>query len=153
MKKITFFAISACFMLVFNSCGGNSSKPDSTTTATPPAKESSAPNQSSETKQSTDKASTSNGTEKKADEQPSNNCEQFLKEYDEWTTEYIEFLKEMKADPTNTELATKSLEYASKGTEWAEDWKKLDKDCVSNRDFLKKYNDITTKYTKALLKH
>lgn len=130
MKAIPFFTLLIVFLLT--SCGGNK-------------------NQEKEPEEIL------NDLEKSLDEsfddlnetQKFKNCDDFLKNYEEWNIAYLEFLEQYLKNPTDVELLNKYTKILEEASNWAMDWTDMIK-CSSQEKYQKRFEEISNNTQKKL---
>lgn len=83
------------------------------------------------------------------DTQTFKNCDDFLKNYEEWNITYIEVLDQYVKKPTDAELINKYKQLLEEASAWAMDWSDLVK-CSSQEKYQKRYEEITNKTQEKL---
>jgi PBP1b-binding outer membrane lipoprotein LpoB len=73
-------------------------------------------------------------------------CEQILKNYEQFMTKYIEIIKKYKENPTDATILTDYTMIVTENTKWGSQIEK----CVSNSDYTAKFIEIQTKISTAL---
>jgi hypothetical protein len=75
----------------------------------------------------------------------SQNCDEFLVEYEKFMQEYIVILKKYQENPSNPAFMTEYMEIAKE----AEDWDNKSADCENDPAFMTKFLEIQLKISEA----
>jgi len=102
------------------------------------------------------KTSSSSGSSSSSDDQSksattsssggSGDCDKFLKQYEEFITEYVKVLKKYKNSPTDMSIMADYTRLMTKASEWNE----YPDDCGDDAAFVAKYTAMTMRITQAL---
>lgn len=118
MKKIIYlFLFLGIF--VFCACGGGSSDKDSQKTEEEMAEE-------------------------EATDETIADCDEFLDKYEEWMTDYIEFLEAYMSGSDDPELGEKYNQVAQEAAGWASQWAGLSA-CMMSEKYQKRFEEIAGK--------
>ncbi len=122
MKKTTYLLAISVFLLV--SCGGSSSE-------------------------SNDKNSTTDEKTEISTKSETQNCDDFLEDYEKWTDKSIKLLEAYMKNPMDMELAGKYMALAQEGMDWATKWTNF-YGCAAEEKYQKKFDEISERTDKKL---
>jgi protein involved in sex pheromone biosynthesis len=131
MKKIILISmiISAFFLL--NSCGSNKEDAEEKTDVEQTTTETN--------QEEVEEVDISEG------QTVSQNCDEFLVEYEKFMQEYIVILKKYQENPSNPEFLAEYMEIAKE----SEDWDNKSADCENDPAFMTKFLEIQLKISEA----
>ena len=75
----------------------------------------------------------------------SGNCDDYIEEYAAWVEKYVETTKKFKENPTDASL----IEAFQKLSDEAKQWAVKVQDCLTDKDFKVKYDELSKKVEEA----
>jgi hypothetical protein len=147
-KNITLFSSMILSLMILASCGSsNSESSSSETTASPEveapasaAEPAATTEEPAETKEETTAAAPSE------EKESGNDCDAFLKEYEEWVNEYVTVAKKMKSNPSDMSILSDYTRMMSE----LNDWESKGKDCAGSASAAAKMLKIQSKLAGAM---
>jgi len=143
-KNITLFSSMILSLMILASCGSSNSESSSSEETPPPGIE--APASSVESPAEEPAESTESTPAASEEKESGNDCEAFLKEYEEWVDEYIVVAKKIKSNPSDMSVMS---DYTRMMSELS-DWDTKGKDCSGNASAAAKMLKIQSKLASAM---
>jgi len=79
-------------------------------------------------------------------------CDEFITQYEEWATSYIDLVEKFMKNPTDPELSKEYQESAQKAMTWAEQWTQKFMHCATDEANAKRFEDISKKMEERMKK-